>query len=250
MLVTIASAALWLCAGSAASAETCTVHLDTPEVVFPLEKMEPQALCRLAGVVNDYTTYRIVPPLTIPIQKSTYDFLLDRPVLATALVRNLAMGTYRLTQVGPGAFQGEDGEGADGMVTLLYQDTTRRIYHLKGSQRGYVFPQVTGEGIAMLNYHVKLGADGREVVETRVTVYSRLDNPLLATLVRVLRPVLQRIVNGKLTRAVDVVHKLGRVMAAEPERVLRQAEKLSDVDKADVEAFQSLFLPSYRIGKS
>lgn len=250
MLMVLAGITLWFCATSAADTGTCAVRLDTPEVVFPLEKMDPQALCRLAGVVNDYTTYRVVPPLTIPIQKSTYDFLLDRPVLATALVRSLGLGTYRLTRAGPATFQGEDGEGAEGTVTLLYQDTTRRIYHLRGSQRGYVFTLITGEGIALLNYHVKVGADGREVVETRVTVYSKLDNPFLATLVRVFRPVLQRIVNSKLTHAVDVVHKLGKVMAAEPERVLRQAEKLSDVDKADVEAFQSLFLPSYRIGSS
>src|SRR4029077_13287054 len=132
------------------------------------------------------------------------------------------LGTYRLTQVGSATFQGEDGEGAEGTVTLLYQDAGRRIYHLKGSQRGYLFSPITGEGIAMLDYHLKVGSDGREVVETRVTVYSKLDNVFLATLVRVLRPVLQRLVNGKLTRAVDVVHQLGKVIATEPERVLRQ----------------------------
>lgn len=250
IVVAFAGVALWFCARSAVGAEACAVHADFPDVIFPLEKMEPQALCRLAGVVNDYTTYRIVPPLTVPIQKSTYDFLLDRPVLATAVVRNLGLGTYRLTQVGPATFQGEDGEGAEGTVMLLYQDTTRRIYYLKGSQRGYLFPLVTGEGIAMLNYHVKLGVDGDEVVETRVTVVSRLDNPILATLVRIFRPILQRIVNDKLTRAFDVVHKLGRRMAKEPERLSRQVATFPDIDKADLEAFQALLAPSFKAGRS
>ena len=45
----------------------CAVHVDNPEVVFPVDKMEPQVLCLLAAVVNDYTTHRVMPSMLTPI---------------------------------------------------------------------------------------------------------------------------------------------------------------------------------------
>ena len=226
----------------------CTVRVDTPEVVFPLEKMEHQALCRLAAVVNNHTTYRNVPPLLTPIQKPMYDFLVGHPVMTSVLVRNLDLAGYRIIRTGPDTFQGDDGQGAEGLITLLYADTTRRVYHVQGSHRGRLFPLITGEAIVMLNYHAKAEADGREYVETRITAYSKIDNPVLATLVKVLHPILRGVVSEKLTNAFFVVHRLGEIIAVDPERVYRRVEASSELDTADVTALRSLLLPSLKKG--
>ncbi len=226
----------------------CEVRVDDPEVVFPLEKMEREVVCRLASVVNDYSTHRVMHPILTPIQKGTYDFLLDHPVLTSLLVRNLALADYRVSRAGPNTWNGDDGQGAEGLITPLYQDTTRRVYHIKGTHRGRFFPLITGEAIVMLNYHAKAVADGREHVETRIIAYSRLDNPVLAMLVRVLQPILRRVVNDKLTRAFIIVHKLGELMASDPEQVYRQVEITPEVDPADVEALRAKLLPSLKKG--
>jgi hypothetical protein len=226
----------------------CVVRVDDPEVVFPVEKMDRPALCRVAEVVNDYTTHRNIPPILTPIQKTIYDFLVDHPVLTSVLVRRLELAGYRLTRMGPDRWHGDDGLGAEGLITPLYQDVTRRIYHMKGSHRGRLFPEITGEAIVMLNYHAKTGADGREYVETRITTYSRLDNPVLAILVKLLQPVLRGVVNEKLSNAFIVVHRLGELMAVDPERVYRQVESAQEADAADVEALRALLLPTFKKG--
>jgi len=224
----------------------CTISLDLPDVVFPFEKMNTGAVCTVAEVVNDYTTYQLVPSVQVPIQKPLYDFLLDHPALTSNTVRYYRFGGYVVKEVSATVFTGEDREGGEATVTLLYQDTTRRVYHLRGSQRGYFIP-ITGTGIVMLNYHTTFGADGREGVETRVTVFSRLDNRFLANLVKLVRPILQRLINNKLTKGVKTVNRLTEFLAQEPEEVRREADQFA-TDAGQAQTFRTLLLPSVKKG--
>jgi len=227
-------------------ARACDVRVDDPAVIFPLEKMDRPALCLMAPIVNDYTTHRIMPFYSTPISKTVYDFMLDHMALSSALARKLGLAEYRITRVGATTFQGDDGQGSEGLITLLYRDTTRRVYHMKGHHHGKIIPQITGEAVILLNYHVKTGADGREQVETRITTYSRIDNPVIAALVKIFQPFLRSVVNDKLAQGFLAVHSLGELMASDPELVYRQAEAVSDVDKADMEALRALLLPAFK----
>ena len=215
-------------------------------MIFPLEKMDRPALCLMAPVVNDYTTHRIMPAYTTPIPKPAYDFMLDHMALSSALARKLGLAAYRITRLGPAAFHGNDNEGSEGVITLLYRDSTRRLYHMKGHHHGRVIPMITGEAIILMNYHVKTGADGREQVETQITSYSRIDNVIIAALVKIFQPFLRSVVNDKLAQGFLAVHRLGELMGADPEQVYRQAESVSDADKADIDALRVLLLPTLK----
>jgi hypothetical protein len=111
---------------------------------------------------------------------------------------------------------------------------------MKGSHRGNILPVITGEAIILLDYRAGTSGDGRESVETRITTYSRLDNPVLATIVRALQPLLRNVVNDKVAEGFLAAHKLGELMAREPERVYREAEGITEVDKNDIEALKAL----------
>jgi hypothetical protein len=219
----------------------CAVTLDRSDVVLPLANMEPAAICRLAEVVNDYTTFQLLPSVQVPIPKPLYDFLLDHPALTSNAVRHYRFGGYIVTEVSPTMFTGEDQEGGEATVTLLYQDPVRRVYHLRGSQKGYVIPKITGAGIVVLSYHTTPDADGREGVDTKVTVFSRLDNRFLANLVKLMRPILQRLINDKLTRGVRTVNRLTEFLAREPHEVGREADSLTE-NRKEAEMFRALLL--------
>jgi hypothetical protein len=209
--------------------------------------MDNVAVCRIAEVVNDYTTFELVPSVDVPVQKTLYDFLLDHPPLTSNIVRYYNFGNYRVTQLAPTVFAGQDNEGGEAILTLIYRDDTRRVYHLKGSQRGYMFPLMTGAGIVMLTYHPKLTGDGRESVHTHVTVFSRLDNRFLATLVKVLRPILQRIINNKLTKGVRTVHRVTEYLTTEPEQVARDIGMFTS-NTVEAEAFRALLFANAKKG--
>src|SRR5206468_1412909 len=111
-----------------AGEQPCEVHVGDQELGLPLDKMERQALCRLAGVVNDPTTSHVNPPVVTPVRKAIYDFLLDHMVLTAALVRQLALGDYRVHQVGTQGFFGDDGQGSEALFDLLYLAPTQQVY--------------------------------------------------------------------------------------------------------------------------
>jgi hypothetical protein len=237
---------VWPVAGK----QDCGFHSDDVGRIFPLDKMERHALCLLAGVVDDPTTSHVNPPVLIPVRKPVYDFLLDHAVLSAALVRQFALGEYRVQRVGAQGFYGVDGQGAEALFDLLYRDSTLRVYYIQGNYHGKVFPLITGEAIVLLTSQTRSGNDGKASLETRLRVYSRLDNPMLATLVKVLQPFLRDVINGKLVGPFLAVQRLGEVIAADPEQVSRQAETISEVEKADVEALKALLSPSPREGRA
>jgi len=231
---------VWPVAGE----QACEVHIGDQELGFPLDKMKRQDLCRLAGVVNDPTTSHVNPPVMTPIRKPVYDFLLDHMVLTAALVRTLGIGQYTIKRVGAQGFQGDDGQGSEALVDLLYKNSTQRVYHIQGTHHGKVLPLITGEAIVMLTSQTRTSNDGKESVETWMTVYSRLDNPMLATLVKVLQPFLRGVLNGKLAGPFLAVHRLGELIAADPAQVSRQAETISELDTAERDALRALLSPS------
>lgn len=231
---------VWPVAGE----QDCEFHINDLGRSFPLDRMERHALCRLAGVVNDATTSHVNPPVLTPIRKPVYDFLLDHVVLTAALVRTLGIGQYTVMRVGAQGFQGDDGLGSEALVDLLHQNSTQRVYHIQGTYHGKVLLLITGEAIVMLTSQTRTGSDGKESVETRMVVYSRLDNPMLATLVKVLQPFLRGVINGKLAGPFLAVHRLGELIAANPEKVYRQAETILELDKTELDALRVLLLPS------
>jgi hypothetical protein len=231
---------VWPVAGE----QDCELHSDDQRSSFPLDGMERHALCRLAGVVNDPTTSHVNPPVLTPIRKPVYDFLLDHVVLTTALVRTLGIGQYTIKQVGVQGFQGDDGHGSEGLVHLISRTSTQRVYHIKGMHHGKFFSLITGEAIVLLTSQARTGNDGKESVETRLALYSRLDNPMLATLVKVLQPFLRRVINGKLAGPFLAVHRLGELIAADPKQVYGQAETISEPDKTELNTLRALLVPS------
>jgi len=228
----------------AAGVQDCGLHRHDLGLGFPLDKMERHALCRLAGVINDPTTSHVNPPVLVPVRMPIYDFLLDHVVLSAALVRQFALGDYRVQRLGAQGYHGEDGQGSEALFDLLYRDSTLRVYYIQGSYHGKVFPLITGKAIVTLTSQTRSGNDGKASLETRIRVYSRLDSPMLATLVKVLRPFLRGVINGKLIGPFLAVQRLGELIAADPEQVYRQAETMVELDKAELETLRVLLMPA------
>ncbi len=164
-------------------------------------------------------------------------------VLTAELVRTLGIGQYTIKRVGAQGFQGDDGQGSEALVDLLYQNSSQRVYHIQGAHHGKVL-LITGEAIIMLTSQTRTGHDGKESVETRMAVYSRLDNPMLATVVKVLQPFLRGVINGKLAGPFLAVHRMGELIASDPGQVSRQAGTISELDKTELDALRVLLLPS------
>ena len=149
--------------------------------------------------------------------------MLDRPPLAAALINRLDLGLYKSEARGPGRFWGDDGEGTEGIVQLVYQNRTSRIYYLEGSHDSRLLPNITGKAVVFLRMDQVKDADGIEAMDSTMVSYTKLDNRLLSGVVSLLRPLIGGTVKRKLSKGVETVNRLSILMRQHPDRVLFEA---------------------------
>lgn len=217
-----------------AQAQSCHIAPQHAGVTFPVERIDSAWACLLQPIIDDFTTANKVGPVLTPLQESVYVYLLDRPPVAAALVNRLELGLYKAETRGPGRYWGDDGEGTEGLVELVYQDVNHRVYYLEGSHHSRLLPHVTGKAVVMLSMVTVKDAAGQEAVETTIVSYTRLDNRVLAGLVSLLRPLVGRTVSRKLMKGVEAVSQLGLEMRRHPDRVLFEATDPPSLPSEDV----------------
>ena len=213
--------ALWL--AQQVRSESCVLPSQHVGLTFPVEKVGSEWACRLQPVISNYTTANKIGPTRTALAEGLYRYLLDRPATAAALINRLDLGLYKAETRGPGRYWGNDGEGTEGIVQLVYEDRVSRIYYLEGSHHSRLLPNITGKAVVLLRMTPVKEAQGTDAVETTLVSYTRLDNRVLSGLMSLLRPLIGSTVTGKLAKGVEVVNRLGNEMRQHPDRVLFEA---------------------------
>lgn len=204
-------------------AESCALAPYHVGLTFPVSKVKARWACPLQAIIDGYTTANKVGPIVIPLPEDLYLYLLDHPPMTAALINRLDLGLHRSQERGPGRFWGDDGEGTTGIVELVYQDRTNRIYYVEGAHEGSLLPHVTGKAVVFLRMKPVHDAQGNDSVDTTLVAYTKLDSRILAGLVSLIRPLVGSTVARKLTQGTHVVTRLGQKMRQHPDRVLFEA---------------------------
>lgn len=213
----------------------CTVPAEQGGILFPVDKLDPQTRCRIGAVVNNYTTSGLIGPVQSPVTPELYEYLLNRPPLIASLTDRLGLGAYEFRDRGPNQYWVNDGEGTQGLLTLVYQDPTHRIYHIDGYHEGQVFPMVRAKAAVFMHLTPVTTPEGYSVVQTSLMAYTKLDGSILAGLVRVLRPLIGEAVTRKLSRGFDVTNQLGAAIAQDRDRVVQQASLVPWLTTAELQ---------------
>jgi hypothetical protein len=151
-----------------------------------------------------------------------YRHLLDHPPFTADMIRRLHLGLYRSEERGPDRFWGDDGEGTKGIVELVYEDPTSRVYFLEGTHESRLLPHVRGKAVIFLRVGVVRDANGDEATDSTLVAYTKLDNRFLSGLASLLHPLVSRIVTSRLQKGVETVDRLGMVMRRDPQRVMAE----------------------------
>ena len=215
---------LVLFAGTA-RAESCRLSPVHGDLTFPVERISSDWTCALQVIIKSHTTVTRVGPIRVAMSEPLYRYLLGEPPVAAALIRRLGLGSYHSQAWGERRFWGDDGEGTKGLVQLVYEDSTSRIYLLDGTHDSRILPQVTGKAVVFLRMEVVRDAQGDEAMASTVVAYTRLDNRFLSGLVSLLHPLVARVVTSRLQKGVETVNRLGLAMKQDPQRVLSVGEQ-------------------------
>ena len=217
-----------------AVADSCKLETEHGGMSFPVQHITGDWACRLAFVIDQYTTANTVGPLKTAMNAPMYFHLLDRPPSAAALINRLDLADYKAETRGPNRWWGNDGEGTEGIVQLVYHDRTTRVYYLEGTHRSRLLPNLSGKAVVFLRMRAVKDPSGLESMENTLVAYARLDNRLLSGLASMLRPLVGATVTRKLAKGVDVVNRLGLEMQRRPDRVLFEATDPPPLPDEDV----------------
>lgn len=221
-----------------ARSETCSVPAEHAGLTFPVDKVDADWSCRLRPVVGNYTTANKIGPVRTALTEALYMYLLDRPPTAAALINRLDLGLYKAEARGPGLYWGNDGEGTEGLVHLVYHDRTSRIYYLEGTHHSRLLPSLTGKAVVLLRMKAVREPEGTQAMDTTLVSYTRIDNRFVAGLLSLLRPLIGGTVERKLVKGLETVNRLGLEMRRHPDRVLFEAMDPPALDAADIAFLQ------------
>jgi hypothetical protein len=226
-------------------AAPCSLAREHAGITFPVEQISTEWTCRLQFLIDHHMTANTVGPLNTAMKESMYVYLLDRPPVAAALINRLDLAEYKAEALGAGQWWGNDGEGTEGLVELVYHDRTTRVYYLEGTHRNRLLPTMSGKAIVFLRMRPVKDASGNDAMESRIVSYTMLDNRILSGMVSLLRPLIGATVTRKLAKGVEVVNRLGLEMRQRPERVLFEATDPPALSELDI-----AFLQTALVGRS
>jgi hypothetical protein len=215
-------------------ADSCTLESVHAGMAFPVQSLTEEWACRLKFLVDHYTTANSVGPLKTAMEESMYRYLLDHPPVAAALINRLDLAEYKAEARGPGRWWGNDGDGTEGIVQLVYHDHTSRIYYLEGTHHSRLLPNLSGKAVVFLRTAVVKEPSGLESMQNTMVAYTMLDNRLLSGLASLVRPLVGATVTRKLAKGVAVVNRLGLEMRQRPDRVLFEATDPPPLPDEDV----------------
>lgn len=206
-------------------AEACALSPDHAGLTFPVERVNPAWACRLQSIIQNNSIESKLGPVHTALSGALYRYLLDHPPFTATMIRRLNLGLYQSEGRGPGRFWGDDGEGSKGIVELVYEDPSSRIYFLEGTHESRLLPHVAGKAVVFLRIGVTGDANGHETTVSTLVAYTKLDHPLLSRLALLLHPLVSKIATSRLQKGVETVDRFGRLMREDPQRVLSEVER-------------------------
>ncbi len=235
--VAVLTCAGWLFIPPAAWAGTpgAPCHIDWIALgsPVPLTGGGPTVTCLVAVIMANPSTAGTVGPVEAHMDASLYGFFLDRPETAARLASALELSPHQVTKVEADTYLFDDGAGARGTFRLLFQEGFRRLYVLQGIYQGALWPQIRGEAILYLTATPTGAQPLVRQMNTTIQVYSRLEPSLVATLIRLINPLVEGMISRRVARGVLVLSQLGEALATDPARVAQAVAILSGLNTAD-----------------
>lgn len=223
-----------------ATAAQCHIPAEHADMIFPTDRLSSDARCLIEPVIDRHGLSERMGPVQTPISLEFYDYLLDHLALMAVLMQRLGMGSFQFLPRGQDQFWVDDGEGAQGVLTLLYQDPGNRIYFIDGEHTSTLFPTVHAKTAVFMKLVPTVTSEGRPAVRMSLASYTSLESRLLNVFARMFRLLVQRAVSRTLSRQFSLTNQLGLRIAQDPQRILQEVPSLPFSKPDDQQMFLSL----------
>jgi hypothetical protein len=195
------------------------------------------------AVIEEYTLARQLKPVRFVGTLRTADWLMDRPILASALARHLypPIEQYHVTEGEDGRFLIDDMGSLRGSFRLVTRAPERRMYFVEGSFRSLAdLLKLSGSMVFTLQYRERW-EDGEAHVEVEPQLYLRIDSALAHGVLKVLAPLLHGTIDRRVASLTEATQAVGARLAKDPQGLYREMQTWPEVRPADLDAYRQAF---------
>jgi hypothetical protein len=173
----------------------------------------------------------------------TVDWLMDRPVLSATLARHLhpPLERYHVTDRGKGVYAVDDEGAVRGSVRLATRAPGRRVYIAGGEFRSLAnLLQFSGTMVFAVAYR-ELRDGGETYVEIEPQLFLRIDNGLIHGIRGMLAPVLNGIIDRRVTGLTEAARIVSGRLVKDPAALYREMQTWPDVRPDELAEFQRAY---------
>ena len=163
-------------------------------------------------------------------------FLLDHPDINCALARALQIAPNRLWRVGPGRYQGDDGAWNSGTLEVLSAEGDRRVFLAHGVSHGWWFGDVAGRVVGA----VDLASEADDHIRGEVQVWAKIDHGVLDRLLRVVAPVIGKLLDRQLEAQFGVTFRLAEHASHDTARFCHALAMIPDGSREERQTLASV----------
>lgn len=184
-------------------------------LILPARASEPDPAA-VSQTRERHTVRASVGPTDIPLSLELSNFFLDHPDFTASIVNKRKIAPYTVTMRGPRSFWADDGNGTQGLITLMDRKETYRLYYGEGSHKGRLFPILRAAGVIVMNMEAQAGSDCRPSTKASFSVFVHVKNRFVAGVLTVLRPFLQKTIDSKFRKAFNAAGRIGLLLEKDP----------------------------------
>lgn len=192
--------------------------------ILPLDKFSEDSRKLALSVAKAPTFSLEVGPHSLGGRKAVFDYLLEHLEVCAVAGRALKVGNYKSRREEDGRWFGDDGEGATGYLSYLYQADGKRVLFVEGQQKG-VFT-VGGHSVGVLDYHP--APESRERIEYTLRLWIRVDNRFFAFWSRVFLDKSKRTAARQFTKMLSIPVGVTQKIHDDPKTVIEAFDALDE----------------------
>jgi hypothetical protein len=210
--------------------------------LLPLDKLSEESRELTLSVTKQPTFELDLGPHQLEGSKAAFEYLLDHLELCAIAGRALHVGNYKSRREKDGRLFGDDGEGATGYLSFLYEADGKRVFFVDGQQKG-IFT-VGGHSIGVLDYAP--AADVKSKLEYKLHLWVRVDNRFFAFLSRLFLSKSKSTATRQFTKMLSIPVGVTQKIHDDPKAVIREFDALDKTERETLGELRALVEQSMR----
>lgn len=199
---------------------------------IPLNKLNEEAQRKVMSVLERPSIYRRLPTKSVDCDPDMFLFLVRNPEVVVNIWEIMGISQMVAERTGPYSWKGNDGQGTDSQVELVYGTDELHLFYGEGFYEGPLLKRkVSGRCVMLLRTGYGLGQDMRAIVSNRLDVFIAIDNVGAELIAKTLQPLVGSTADTNFTEAARFLSKLSLTAEENPDGMHRLAAKLNRCDQ-------------------